>query len=134
MIVDANVMVSALLGRSLPLLAEARDRGISLYAPVRQFIEARAVIDRIAGDGNGVGAVQRLLHLVDPIPDEVFASNEDGARQRLHSGGQSDWPVLASAMATGMDVWSNDTDFFGTGVAIWSTPNIKYARGAEAEL
>lgn len=132
MIVDANVMVSAALGRSFPLLAEARRRGLPLHAPVRQFLETRSVIDRIAGEGQGTREVERLLHFVDPIPEEMFAPHETAARQRLREGGQSDWPVVAAALATEMDVWSNDTDLFGTGVAIWSTLNIQYAHGADS--
>ena len=35
-----------------------------------------------------------------------------------------DWPVLACAMTLGCPVWTEDADFFGTGVATWTTDRI----------
>jgi hypothetical protein len=36
-----------------------------------------------------------------------------------------DWPVLACAMPLGCPVWTEDADFFGTGVATWTTDRIE---------
>ena len=35
-----------------------------------------------------------------------------------------DWPVLACAMTIGCPVWTEDADFFGAGVATWTTDRI----------
>jgi predicted nucleic acid-binding protein len=32
-----------------------------------------------------------------------------------------DWPVLACALLLDCPVWTEDRDFFGTGVATWTT-------------
>jgi predicted nucleic acid-binding protein len=36
-----------------------------------------------------------------------------------------DWPVLACAMTIGCPIWTEDADFFGTGVATWTTDRIE---------
>ena len=46
---------------------------------------------------------------------------------RVSLGGrdESDWPILATALGLACAVWTEDTDFFGTGVAVWTTNRIE---------
>jgi predicted nucleic acid-binding protein len=43
----------------------------------------------------------------------------------LRGRDEDDWPVLATALALGCAIWTEDTDFFGTGVAVWTTNRIE---------
>jgi hypothetical protein len=36
-----------------------------------------------------------------------------------------DWPALACALLLDCPVWTEDADFFGTGVATWTTSRVK---------
>ena len=36
-----------------------------------------------------------------------------------------DWPVLACAMCLGGPIWTEDADFFGTGIATWTTDRVE---------
>ena len=36
-----------------------------------------------------------------------------------------DWPVLACSMVIGCPVWTEDADFFGTGVATWPSDRVE---------
>jgi predicted nucleic acid-binding protein len=50
----------------------------------------------------------------------LYADFETEARTRLTSHGpddRDDWPILAAALALGCQIWTEDTDFFGYGVA-----------------
>jgi predicted nucleic acid-binding protein len=47
------------------------------------------------------------------------------ARDRLRQRDESDWPVLATALGLGAAIWSEDQDFFGTGVAVWTTRHVE---------
>jgi len=38
---------------------------------------------------------------------------------------ETDWPVLATALALACGVWTEDADFFGTGVAVWTTGRVE---------
>jgi len=35
------------------------------------------------------------------------------------------WPILPAALAVGCPIWTEDTDFFGCGVATWTSNRIK---------
>jgi len=47
------------------------------------------------------------------------------ALQRIAMRDADDWPVLACAMTIGCPVWTEDADFFGTGVATWTTDRVE---------
>ena len=38
---------------------------------------------------------------------------------------EEDWPVLAAALALSCAVWTEDTDFFGSGIAVWTSDRIE---------
>jgi predicted nucleic acid-binding protein len=127
MIVDANVLLSALLGRSLPLLAAVREAGIELNVPAHQLHEVRQVLrHRFALDPERVEAeLERLDASVSVIDAGLYDGAEQVARGRLPPAGPRDWPVLAAALALDQPILSNDRDFFGIGVAVWSTPVLR---------
>lgn len=123
LVLDANIMVSALLGRSFPLLLKLFEQGVELFAPVHQLAETRKILkNRPDLQAEWIDAqMERLIALVRPLHPALMQPYEVSARARLHERGQPDWPVLAAAMATDGAVWSHDKDFFGSGAAVWST-------------
>ena len=40
-----------------------------------------------------------------------------------------DWPILASALALGCPIWTEDADFFGCGVATWTSNRVEIFLG-----
>lgn len=134
LIVDANVMVGAVLGRSMPLFIDLVDRDVELLAPTPMLIETQSRIGRAPKliQGEADRRMVELLQVVTPLPVEEFAGYEQAARSRLGSHGQSDWPLLAAAMTLEADIWTEDRDLFGTGVALWATRNIRFVEGEGA--
>lgn len=134
LILDANVLVSAVVGRSDALIGATADRGVGLLVTEAQLGEARRVLvgklgrPRLAVEA----ALVQLGAFVRTLEPEIYESSEAAARTRLHERAQPDWPTLAAAIALGADVWSNDRDFFGVGVAVWSTRNVVHAVPDEA--
>lgn len=128
LVVDANIMVGALLGRSLPLFIGLLEREVEILAPLPMLIEAQERIERDGRliEGEAERRLGELLDVVTPIPVEDFAGYEPAARERLEAHSQSDWPLLAAAIALDADIWTKDHDLFGTGVAIWATRNIHF--------
>jgi predicted nucleic acid-binding protein len=128
-IVDANIMVGALRGRSLPLLAALAER-MPVVTPVPQLAETQKTLNRL-GHGDTAARMRNLLNIVAPLPLGLYAHMEAKARERLQPRGQPDWPLLAAALALGGHIWSRDGDLFGTGVPLWFTRNIPFV---EADL
>jgi predicted nucleic acid-binding protein len=75
--------------------------------------------------------LQRLITPIDRELDSVF---EGEARRRLRGRDEKDWPVVATALALACGVWTEDADFFGTGVAVWTTNRIEIFLEAQAKL
>ncbi|RHW19184.1 PIN domain-containing protein [Sphingomonas gilva] len=127
LVVDANIILSALLGRSLPTLEDIAGRGVELFVPVIQWIEVQAVLRHLRPESVNELMTQAAA-FVDILPLEAFVPFEGRARERLENG-QEDWAVLASAMALEAGIWSKDRDFFGVGVPVWTTSNIRFVEG-----
>jgi predicted nucleic acid-binding protein len=66
-----------------------------------------------------------LAQLVQSVEAETYASFESIARERIDQRDEDDWPVLAAAFALGCPIWTEDTDFFGCGVATWTTDRVE---------
>ena len=66
-----------------------------------------------------------LQSLIEPIGEEAYGHFEAEARQRLRGRDDEDWPVLATALSLSCAIWTEDTDFFGTGVAVWNLDRIE---------
>ena len=44
---------------------------------------------------------------------------------RISERDADDWPALACALVLRCPVWTEDADFFGTGVATWTTSRVR---------
>ena len=66
-----------------------------------------------------------LRNFIEPVAPELYGVFESEARQRLRGRDENDWPILATALGLACPVWTEDADFFGTGVAVWITNKIE---------
>ena len=66
-----------------------------------------------------------LESLVWPLELGVNEGFKTQALQRIAMRDADDWPVLACAMTIGCPVWTEDADFFGTGVATWTSDRVE---------
>ena len=71
----------------------------------------------------------RIVGFFELIDVTAFEHMQPHAEARLGQGGKSDWPTLAAAMTFEAAIWSDDRDFFGVGVPVWSTRNVQFAEG-----
>ena len=129
-VLDANILVSAILGvQTERVLGAAIGRGLTLGVPEPQILESARVLTEKLGFTHEEAqlALETVTAIVIPLGSELYGAKEEAARQRLHQRAQSDWPMLAAALTIEGGVWTNDRDFFGSGVPVWSSRNIKYA-------
>ncbi|HWB96794.1 MAG TPA: PIN domain-containing protein [Bryobacteraceae bacterium] len=55
--------------------------------------------------------------------------------RRLQKRDEEDWPVLATALALKCPIWTEDADFFGAGIATWTTDRVELLlRDAQTDL
>jgi hypothetical protein len=79
-------------------------------------------------------SLEYLQHFVGSIEPDLYTGYETEARQRLRGCDEDDWPVLAAALGLDCPVWTEDADFFGTGVAVWTTSRIELFPQARAKV
>lgn len=133
LVIDANVIVSVLAGiHSRSVYRSLRERGVVLSATSAQLREAFSVLTKKIHE-----PVEHARALVNDLARDLrqvelsdYAAYEQPARARLHARAQSDWAVLAAALAYDGGIWSNDRDFFGVGVPVWTTRNVGFAAAA----
>ena len=129
-VADTNVLLSAVLGvHTLNQLDYILDRGVDVSIPAPQVAEARRVLTEklMSKRGDVEAALAQLGERLRLLELSTFEAAERDARARLHERARSDWPVLAAALTFDAAIWSNDRDFFGVGVPVWSTRSIALA-------
>jgi predicted nucleic acid-binding protein len=128
LVVDANILVRAVLGKRVREVIEKYAGQVSFFVPEVAYAEAEehlpALVIKRGGDpGKVLVFLRSLAGLVDVIGCEVYGEAE--ARERLGQRDPEDWPILASALAIGCPIWTEDTDFSGCGVATWTSSRVE---------
>ena len=60
--------------------------------------------------------------VVDFFTPDVGMAHD--ARLRIKSRDIRDWPIVATALTLNCPIWTEDQDFFGTGLPTWATDRI----------
>ncbi len=130
-VLDANILIRAVLGKRVRQLLETYAiHGIRFYAPDVAYTDAEkylpALLAKRGKSNSDISAtIAYLQSLIEPIGEEAYGLFEEEARQRLRDRDEEDWPVLAAALSLSCAIWTEDTDFFGTGVAIWTSDRVE---------
>jgi predicted nucleic acid-binding protein len=136
-VLDANILVRASLGQRVRhLLQVYSERGVRFYSPQSCFAEAASYIPSLLRkkgrpESDVEISFEFLRRLVQPIELDSYLQFESNARSRLRGRDEDDWPVLAAALSLNCPIWSEDTDFFGTGHAVWTTNRVELFLEAE---
>jgi len=134
-VVDANILVGQLTrdqGRRL-----LRHPSLQLLITEQAWSEVwhefpRRLQRRVAAQTFSAEAIESTLSITHQIaeeyitrlPLEIYALCEGEARLRIPDD-PDDWPTVALALATNASIWTEDKDFFGCGVAVWRTPQMR---------
>lgn len=137
LVVDAAILIAALLGRSAGAFADVA-AGVALITTDRAVAEARRRLELGLRRPELALLLDALVAEVEVAPVESLPSPLDAAERALRNavpsrnGTVSDAHMLALAWEIDADIWTHDRDFAGTGVASWSTSNLMWAlAGAE---
>ena len=136
LVLDANILLRAVFGSRVSILLETHEASSSFYTPDICFQDARKYIvvlsqSRELDPAVGLLALDELSHLVETIDASLYEAHESPARERMRSRDVDDWPVVATALLFDCPVWTEDQDFFGSGIATWTTSNVElYLRDA----
>jgi predicted nucleic acid-binding protein len=130
LVLDANILVRAVLGRRVRGLLAQYGARVDFFAPDAVFAEAREHLPSILERRKvpvapALQFLESLGGLIQIVERETYGGFEAAAQLRLRGRDLDDWPILATALALRCPIWTEDTDFFGCGVATWTTDRVE---------
>lgn len=76
--------------------------------------------------------LQEVGRIVVTVDRSLYESYEKLARERIERRDPDDRPVVAVALMLDIPVWTEDQDFFGSGIPTWTTDRVElYLQGSE---
>jgi predicted nucleic acid-binding protein len=138
LVLDANILIRAALGRRVRSLLETYEDSTGFYAPDVCFEDAREYIPQVLVNrgGNaqaGLAILEQIGLLVQAVDHALYQDFEQLARERIAPRDIEDWPIVAVALLLKLPVWTEDRDFFGSGLPIWTTDRVElYLSGHHA--
>jgi hypothetical protein len=134
LVTDTNILLRCSQGLAMAQVAALRKRGVRLATTDRNAAELLGVLVRILGveEEEAAAEVVRVLAPFEILFGAEYEPDRSAASARLREGGESDWPALAAAMALEGEIWSEDVDYFGVGIPVWSTANLRFVEAEAA--
>jgi predicted nucleic acid-binding protein len=131
LVIDANILIRAVLGSRVRHLIEYYCESVAFYMAEANVKEAEFYLSTVlAAKRNLSEEIWRpvfngILNTVQIIADDVLIEVESKAKARIASRDVNDWPAVAAALLLDCPVWTEDKDFLGAGVAIWTTATVE---------
>ena len=128
LVIDANILIRGCLGlRVRTLIAEYADQ-VDFFVAEANVAEAAAYIADLArakslDEAICTEALRSLMRVVQLVEDSVLDSAREEALARIRDA--DDWPALALGLQLECAIWTEDRDFFGTGIATWTSGTVE---------
>jgi predicted nucleic acid-binding protein len=129
-ILDANILIRAVLG------TKVRDL-IQEFSPTTQFFtpdlcHEDAVkylpilfIKRNLPPEDALNVLTNLTYFIHIVDSSVYSLYEVEAKQRIAVRDINDWSIVAASLLLDCPIWTEDNDFFGCGVATWTSDRVR---------
>ena len=130
LVLDANILMRAVLGRRVRELLETYEDAATFYSPDVCFADARRYLEtelekRGRDTATRLAALDKLSGTVRVVDRTLYGDFEQLARERIEIRDPDDWPVVAVALLLDLPIWTEDQDLFGSGVATWTTDRVE---------
>lgn len=130
LVIDANILIRAVLGQRVRHLIAQYCDAVAFYVAEPNFDEAERYLAQL-GVKRGIeesvwrAALDSLLLAVQLVGHEELALVQEQAQARISRRDPRDWPAVAAALLLDCPIWTEDHDFFGAGVATWTTDTVE---------
>ena len=130
LVLDANILIRAVLGKRVRNLIETYAEHVRFFTPDVCVSSAQEYLPDLAHrrgwpEGDGLALLARVCDWIEVVDNALYADFETNARERMAGRDEDDWPVAAVALALDSPIWTEDRDFFGTGIATWTTDRVE---------
>ena len=131
LVIDANILIRAVLGSHVRHLIEHYCESVAFYTTETNAVEAEFYLStELAAKRDLSESVWRpvfngVMNTVQIITDDILTEMECKAKARISSRDVNDWPAVAAALLLDCPIWTEDKDFFGAGVATWTSATVE---------
>ena len=130
LVLDANILLRAIFGVRVRTLLETYEDSARFFTPDICFEDAEKYLEVISAARNlDLNAARRvlagLMSLVEIVDRTLYEEHEPTARERMRSRDIDDWPIAATSLLLDCPIWTEDQDFFGSGIATWTSTNVE---------
>jgi predicted nucleic acid-binding protein len=128
LVLDANILIRGCLGVRVRALIADSARDVDFFVAEANASEASGYLSELAARrGLDLQICQEaflsLMEVVQIVDSTWIETARDEALKRIRD--PADWPALALALQLECAIWTEDQDFFGTGVATWTTATVQ---------
>jgi len=130
LVLDANILLRAVFGQRVRQILEKYEDDARFYTPDVCFQDARRYIPVISKERRfdvdlGLSVLEQIGRIVEQVDRSLYEEYQNAARGRIDLRDPDDWPVVATALLLDLPIWTEDQDFFGSGVATWTSDRVE---------
>lgn len=132
-------MIRAVLGKRVKNVLTTYAATTEFFVPELAYDDAERHLPEILTKHNRANEIDpaltylsQLREAVLPVPEEIYLDQKAEALARIEQRDPDDWPILATALVFECAIWTEDSDFFGTGVPTWTTDRVELYLKADA--
>jgi predicted nucleic acid-binding protein len=128
-VLDANILIRAVLGKQVRHTIERFVPSVQFFAPDLCYADAEKYLPMLFEKRNlkaddALDVLERLTGLIQLVDSSLYGLYEQAAKQRIAARDANDWPVVAVALMLDCPIWTEDADFFGAGIATWTSDRV----------
>jgi predicted nucleic acid-binding protein len=128
-VLDANILIRAVLGRKVRSLLEAHSADVQFYTADDCYEDAKKYLPllfekRKLPVQEALDVLENLTCLINLVDRSLYEMYELEAKQRIAARDINDWSIVAIALMLNCPIWTEDADFFGAGVATWTSDRV----------
>lgn len=132
---DANILIRLVLGTRVRELLLTHLDTINFFSPSVCFQDAHTYLPELLAHRGvdptpAIQVLDQFQQLIRAVPESIYLPARTEALARIEQRDPQDWPILATALVLNLPIWTEDQDFFGTGVPTWTTDRVqRYLNG-----
>jgi predicted nucleic acid-binding protein len=128
-VLDANIIIRAILGNKVRTLITDNLERVDFFTPEVCIADAHKYLPLLFEKRTIsvepalmlLNNLTPLLHIVDEL---IYQGAKEEAQLRIKNRDIRDWPIVATALTLNCPIWTEDQDFFGTGISTWTTDRV----------
>ena|SRR3990167_8320161 len=128
-ILDANILIRAILGNKVRTLITDNIERIDFFTPEVCIADAQKYLPILFEKRSipiepALILLQDLRSLLHVVDETIYQREKEEAQLRIKNRDLQDWPIVATALTLNCPIWTEDQDFFGTGISTWTTDRV----------